>query len=165
MGGYVAVIAMLFLLALSGQAPNHESSAKEPNCHSAKVMTGESPGRINITVECRSDEKNRPFDIRIGRYPLSGNNAPSGIKAFRHRPPLVGSGGGFAHCRRARGDVICEGRSQEHVRMLPVIYVRPATRCRMGVSITSSELTGCNGNVCPVGETIGLLFTGPPKGC
>lgn len=124
-----------------------------------------SPGRIKNTVECTSGEKNRPFNVDIGRYPLNGNHPPPGIRAFRHRPPLVGSGGTFAHCRRSGHAVTCEGRAREHVRMLPVIYVRPATRCRMGVAITSSELTGCNGSVCPLDDRVRILFTGPPKGC
>jgi hypothetical protein len=163
--GVFAALAIFSLLGVSEQPPKQESATREIGCHSAKVMTGASPGRINVTVECTNGEKNQPFNIKIGRYPLSGNNAPPGIKGFRHRPPLVGSDGAFAHCRWVRGDIICEGRARDRVRMLPVIYVRSATRCRMGVSITSSELTGCNGNVCPLDERIGLLFTGPPKGC
>lgn len=161
---HVAVIVVLFLLGLTGHRPKQESSGKETGCHSAKVMVGAGPGRINITTVCKSSKKERNFNIAISRYPLSGH-APPGIRAFRHRPPLVGSGGAFAHCRRRGRDVICEGHAREHVRMLAAIHVRPATRCRMGVSVTTSELTGCNGNVCPLGERVGILFTGPPKGC
>jgi hypothetical protein len=160
---YLLVIAIFSLLGMSGQPPKQEA-AKATGCLSAKAMTGASPGRINVTVKCTSGEKNQPFNITIARYPLNGH-APPGIKAFRHRPPLVGSGGGFAHCRRVGRVVRCEGRAREHVRMLAVIYVRPATRCRMGVSVTSRVSSSTCRNGCPLSESIRLLFTGPPKGC
>ena len=163
LGRFVA-IAICSLLCLSGQLPRQDSSGRETGCHSAKVMAGASPGRINITTLCKSSKKERNFNITISRYPLSGH-APPGIKAFRHRPPLVGSGAAFGHCRRRGRDVICEGHARDDVRMLAAIHVRPATRCQMGVSVTTSELTGCNGSVCPLGERIGFLFTGLPKGC
>lgn len=162
--GYFVVIAIWSLLGFNGQPLKQVSPTKEVGCHSAKVTTGASPGRINIAMKCTSGEKNQPFIVSITRYPLSGNEPP-GIRAFRHRPPLVGSGGRFARCRRAGSEVNCEGRARKQVRMLPVIHVRPATRCRMGVLITSSELTGCSGNVCPVAYVIGTLFKGLPKGC
>jgi hypothetical protein len=138
-----------------------------PVCFEARTSVGVEPGQVDYSVQCRSRSSHNQPAFGIGRYSLAGKSSRPGFRRIGRHPRVEGPGivRSFGLCSRSGSVVYCSARSQGAVTVEGSIWVLPATRCEMGVSVTVPLVRRCGSEECSALGAQRVLVDGRPEGC